>query len=271
MGVRACWCFRLKVWANFKFGLLWSESWRRQRRVCVLVLSVPTWGYASQKEEEGIKFAGNPSWEAAAASPAEPLLMESGGIQLWNLGNLGLGSRWSRAVFSFPCLNTTYCNFLIFFRKFENWDFLLSCGQADKVKLTWAGLRCLFSHSDLHDQAAQLALGASPPLLAGNTQCGRGLWQNGRLGAGEGDRPPRRRGVQGIHGCGFLEPHKEDHSCCWKLPQCEVCSWVFLLSLSALAGGWTRWPPEVPSNPEHSVILCDSVIKHEVLLLYFYM
>jgi len=25
-------------------------------------------------------------------------------------------------------------------------------------------------------------------------------------------------------------------------------------------GGWTRWPTEVPSNPYHSVTLCDSVI-----------
>jgi len=28
----------------------------------------------------------------------------------------------------------------------------------------------------------------------------------------------------------------------------------------ALAEGWTRWSPEVPSNPYHSVILCDSVM-----------
>ena len=25
----------------------------------------------------------------------------------------------------------------------------------------------------------------------------------------------------------------------------------------AWAGGWTKWPTEVPSNPEHFVILCD--------------
>ena len=36
-----------------------------------------------------------------------------------------------------------------------------------------------------------------------------------------------------------------------------LCSllWVTLLR----QGGWTRWPTEVPSKPEHSVILCDSV------------
>ena len=28
-------------------------------------------------------------------------------------------------------------------------------------------------------------------------------------------------------------------------------------------GGWTRWPTEVPSNPEHSVWFCDSVTGWE--------
>ena len=27
-------------------------------------------------------------------------------------------------------------------------------------------------------------------------------------------------------------------------------------------GGWTRWPTEVPSNPKHSVILCDSMWEY---------
>ena len=29
----------------------------------------------------------------------------------------------------------------------------------------------------------------------------------------------------------------------------------------AWAGGWAGWPTEVPASPEHSVILCDSVIQ----------
>lgn len=60
--------------------------------------------------------------------------------------------------------------------KFENWNFLLSSDLADTVKLTWPNLRCLFSHSDLYKWAAQLVLGASPPLSVGNTQCSRGSW-----------------------------------------------------------------------------------------------
>lgn len=50
--------------------------------------------------------------------------------------------------------------FFFFTRKFENWNFLLSSGQADKVELT-CKLEVLFTHSDLYKWTAQLVLGAS--------------------------------------------------------------------------------------------------------------
>jgi len=40
--------------------------------------------------------------------------------------------------------------------------------------------------------------------------------------------------IQDLPGCGAVQPALGD---------------------PASAGGWTRWPTEVPSNPEHSVIL----------------
>lgn len=38
----------------------------------------------------------------------------------------------------------------------ENWNFLLSSGQADKVEVTWPNLRCLFTYSDMYKWAARL-------------------------------------------------------------------------------------------------------------------